>query len=260
MPPVPNAPEGPLEYLAEEAESLIFPSANADDILRIVLVVGAVFLSLVIFRLLRRARTPVGARISAFVSLGAATLGTLLFLELLGRGRPRIGLLAVALPILALVIDIGRRIGPWAAGFGLIIAGRLRIGDFLSVGDMSGTLDGVGLLRARLVNADGALAHIPWSYLAGAVVSRPSGAPRVARIHIDYSNPPSPEERRQLEVRAALCPYRVWSHPVVVRTDPERPERLDVELWSWSEESARLAEDFLRRAAARDAKAQTSVQ
>jgi hypothetical protein len=52
--------------------------------------------------------------------------------------------------------------------------------------------------------------------------------------------------------RAHLCPYRVARRPVRLRRDHDRPGTVDIELWSWSEAGARLAEDYLRRSVDHD--------
>ena len=143
--------------------------------------------------------------------------------------------------------------GPgWWAGVRLLYLGQVRIGDDIQTDKYQGRLVGAELSRAHLLSPDGTHIYVPWSTLSGPVVVRSKRAHWPVRVQFDFRDVPSREERRRVEVRATLCPYRVWSEPVTIRSALDRPSRLDVELWSWSKEGSSLAADFLRRAVRED--------
>ena len=238
---------GILSQLLEEAERLAAWPSGAEQFGPLLLSLLGLFLGLALLRRLRPS-----SQFTLVVGLTLTTAVIAALIDVVARDRPLLGLLLVAMPASAALFHLGNKVAPWWSGITLILSGRIRSGDFVAIDQVRGIFKGGDMVRAQVEDDNGVHVYLPWSAFAGKVVSRASDAPRLARIPVTFSAVPNPEERRQLEIRATLCPYRVWSRPVLVRPHPEHPERLEVELWSWSDEGARLSEDFLRRAARRD--------
>lgn len=241
-----------LEQLLREARTLVDTSPSPEALQSLALLLLLLFLALPPIRMLRQSSAREGLRgallgLLLLVAVAAVGLGALL-----GRERPIVGTFLFALPFVAWLIHLARRLGPWWSGLGLVLGGHLRPGDLVAVGRVEGRFEGADLLRARLLSTDGERVFLPWSALAGEVFARTAGAARLVQIPVDLPHLPSPEERSQIELRAMLCPYRLWDRPVFVHPSLERAERLDVRLWTWSDEAASLAGDYLRRSLERD--------
>ncbi|MFT6818633.1 MAG: hypothetical protein ACJATT_002450 [Myxococcota bacterium] len=142
------------------------------------------------------------------------------------------------------VVVVGARFLPrYIEGLYLMLGPSVRVGDWVSFGDDSGTLAEVGLIRITLVREDGRRFSIPVASLGGA---RFSVQPRDHSSPVDVIVPAgkTPERvRAHMLAAAQMSPYR----------DPETPvsavvtgEQLRVHFVAWSPDVVEHAIRHLR--------------
>jgi small-conductance mechanosensitive channel len=142
------------------------------------------------------------------------------------------------------VVFVGARFLPrYIEGLYLMLGPTVRVGDWVGLGDDSGTVAEVGLVRLTLVREDGRRFSIPVASLGGA---RFSVQPRDHSAPVDVIVPAGrlPEKvRAQMLAAAQMSPYR----------DPETPvsavvtgEQLRVHFVAWSPDVVEHAVRHLR--------------
>ncbi len=202
-------------------------------------------------RAVRRAGYDVDRRLIV-IPLVAATLLTLWVAGVLGR------FLLLRTPLLAtgllaafgatLLVALAWRLHRATAGALLTVRGRLREGDRVTVGEESGTVEGVGPMHLTLRRDDGAAVYIPLAGLDGqsVTVSSPSRAQPV-RIVLQRQAALTRDERERLRAVALFCPYREAGTAVRLDEDPTRPGRIELHLQAWSAAAAEAARDWLHQ-------------
>ena len=149
------------------------------------------------------------SRVKGSLDLTVVALATLLAV------RP----LFVHVPlVLSVVIAIGGLIGAIAlpewiqntvAGLSLALRGQFREGDQIEVGDAAGTVERIGLLRTRLLTADGSTISLPnrdMLRLAVRVGREQRAAPITLELPMEIAR--APEARERIRRIARLSPYR----------------------------------------------------
>ena len=165
------------------------------------------------------------------------------------------GVVGVALGVMLLVL--ARSAQNVYVGLGLLARRRVREGDQITIGEQTGLVREVGLVRLHLGAADGASIFVPNRLLdeRPVVVQRARGsAPASVRFPLD--EPASPAAVELARRAALLSPYRAPGSRVVVSREPGPALRVDIQVWSdlavraasaQVEESLRAALEPLRR-------------
>ena len=128
--------------------------------------------------------------------------------------------------------------------FSLATTGALREGDVLTVGDESGRVERLGLLRLTLRRADGACVLLPTRALSDA---RVTVKPREDRAEVTFVWEAgwTPDDRFAAESLAWTCPYRFLdAHPETRVVD----RGIEVKVWVWGERHRPAAERWLAAA------------
>ena len=133
-------------------------------------------------------------------------------------------------------------------GLVLVLRGRIREGDRLVVGEVSGIVEHAGLLRIVLRGPDGAEVYLPAHTLdvEAVSISSPQRSQPV-RLLLERELPYTREDTEAIRVTALLCPFRqACSHAEVTHPGGDA-RRVNVELRAWSAPAAREAEAWLRK-------------
>lgn len=141
-----------------------------------------------------------------------------------------LGSLVVGLAVsAALVFCLRGLIEQVLCGVALMVRGRVRVGDPITVGTDSGTLTGLTLTQIELRGVDGSVSLISHCRVQSQTI-------RVGRIEAENTLTAvmagqSPSETRQLQEAAHLCPYRRAGSEVGLRRDLSRCE---ISLHTWA--------------------------
>ena len=141
----------------------------------------------------------------------------------------------VAVAVLAMAVAIGwssrELLTDLLAGVVLVIERRIAVGQFLSTGTSSGTVESVGIRATWLRDSAGRLISIPnRALLSRTVVADSRSWPAVeARVWV-RDQVPATRVREVLQEAALLAPWIAPEGEVVVRPDPEVAGRWRVRL------------------------------
>lgn len=180
--------------------------------------------------------------------VGTLLLTAIAVIRALESASPVVAALSLVAIGLTAVVFGARFLPRYLEGLYLMLGPAVRVGDWVSFGDDSGTLAEVGLVRITLVREDGRRFSIPVASLGGA---RFSVQPRDHSAPVDVIVPSGdrPERiRADMLAAARVSPYRDPDTPVsaVITGD-----QLRVHFVAWSPDVVELAVRHLRRARTR---------
>jgi small-conductance mechanosensitive channel len=122
-----------------------------------------------------------------------------------------------------------------AVGVGLVLRHRLKEGDRVTLGDVSGVVRELGLSRLHLRRPDGSAVLIPNRLLNTnlVVVEQSRHTARVA-VTLELDAPPTREVLERLRRTAVLSPFRAMGTALTVVRDRDQPHRVVVEVQTHS--------------------------
>jgi len=122
-----------------------------------------------------------------------------------------------------------------AVGVGLVFRQRLKEGDHVTLGELSGVVREVGLSRLQLRRSDGSAVYVPNRLLnsSSVIVERARHTARVS-IQLELEESPTLESLERLRRAAVLSPFRAVGTALTVQRDAERPRRVIVEMQTHS--------------------------
>lgn len=122
-----------------------------------------------------------------------------------------------------------------SVGIGLVFRRRIRQGDHVTLGDVSGEVREIGLSRLHLRRADGAAVLVPNRLLNALpiLVERSHHTARVM-VRVDLQTTPTPELLERLRRSVVLSPFRVTGSTLTITREPEQPTQLLVEMQTHS--------------------------
>lgn len=146
------------------------------------------------------------------------------------------------------LLGLATRLQHALGGIVMVLRGRIREGDRLTAGPITGQVEHAGLLRIQLQRADGSSAYLPTSALdtQTVVISSPSRAQPVA-LPWRLARPMDATERERIRRIVTLCPYRVPGTGLSLTVEKEDAQRLTVRFQAWSASAADEAEAWLGR-------------
>ena len=235
-----------LTRLLNEATEFVKNGPESSTSAQIAALLLIFALGLLALSALRSTNIPSKAQLWLIGALGLCFFIILSIVNLVSSEHPLLGFILVSPPLLAALFITGTRSASWWSGISLVISGKLKPGDQLNTSTVSGRFESAGLFRAVLKTKD-EIIHLPWSNLSGEVTINPANAPTHLEVDLDLGEPITSEVRRRIEINTKLCPYRVWNKPTNVMISKKNPNQISVELYSWSIEGSRQAEEYLRR-------------
>ena len=166
-------------------------------------------------------------------------------------GLPLIGTALIALFLGGVILLMARQVVGAVGSMLAVIGARVREGDRLTVGDVTGIVEHAGLFRVRIRRPDGSTAHVPAQQLDKhtIVVSSPRRAQTV-RVRSTRGAPFTAEEIERTTWMASLCPYRQAHSEVLVARPGDDERTVEVQIQVWSASAAIEAERWLRSAVA----------
>jgi small-conductance mechanosensitive channel len=146
------------------------------------------------------------------------------------------------------LLGLATRLQHALGGIAMVLRGRIREGDRLTAGPITGQVEHAGLLRIQLQRADGSNAYLPTSALdtQTVVISSPSRAQPV-ELPWRLARPLDASERERIRRIVTLCPYRVPGTGLSLTVEGEDAQRLTVRFQAWSAAAADEAEAWLGR-------------
>lgn len=211
-------------------------------------VVGASLLTvLVASRVLGRGRerAALGAQAVFGIRLFAVLLGLCLLVLFLYNASPLLATVMLGALAGGALVAVGFRARAWLGGAWIVLRGRVRTGNRLSLPQGQGVVEAYGLFHLMLRADNGDQLHVPLSALHDGTfaISAPERAVPV-ELHFVVES-----EQRLTELRWAAqgCPYRDRRANVQVIRDLENPLSVRLRLRSWSQDAAERAADYLRR-------------
>lgn len=199
----------------------------------------------------RPSRRDLGQVLALAVRLVAWAAAVALVLGRIAAVAPMIAAVGVLLVIFGLAFGIGVQARGWVIGWGLLLAGKVRIGDQLALErGARGVVERLGLLRLLLRTDEGARVVLPTRALTerGVTLSTPDQTVPVD-LRLPVTRALDGATLRRLRILAGICPYRSWTTEPSVLMEGERTVR--VRLQVWSTEAAEAAEAYFRDAIGR---------
>jgi hypothetical protein len=195
---------------------------------------------------IRRRREVVA--VSAFVTIVLWGWAVALVAGRLLRAAPTLTLTVGALVGVLLFLGLSRQVENVAAGIGLAMRGRIEEGNQVTVGEHTGIVRRVGMMRVQLRTPEGDLIYIPNRRFVADVVS-------IGRTRDSYpllvecvrAHPWTADEIEKARLCALLSPYRDAHSRVSVTTARDGAHVLSVEIQVWMSRLLPSAEQHLRR-------------
>lgn len=249
-PPTPTSP-GILDYISRETDAVmdVLAGGGAAGLVLFGLLVALITLWLTVaVRRWRRAGT---GNVSTFSSLlvGLRLLTAAIFISAILRylfDRAKIVAAAILLfGAAGALLSLGLAARRWIGGVILLLRRTIHEGDRLTVGDVDGTVERLGLFRMLLRRDDGARMFLPTGALADQsfTVSSPEQSFPV-EVLLGEERPLGLAARERVALVAKLCPYRESGSDVHV--EAAEGGRVLVRLRCWSAAAAARAEAYLR--------------
>lgn len=249
--PSPPAAPGLLDYVSRETDAVMdmLAGGGAGGLLLLGLLLALVTLWLTLA--VRRRRRSGTGNISTFSSLlvGLRLLTAAIIVSALLRylfDRAKVFAAVVLLfGAAGALLSLGLAARRWLAGVLHVLRRTIHEGDRLTVGDVDGTVERLGLFRLLLRRDDGARMFLPVGALADQsfTVSSPEQSFPV-EVLLGDERPLVAADRTRLALAAKLCPYRESGSDVHV--EPAEGGRVLVRLRCWSAAAAARAEAYLR--------------
>ncbi|MCA9550055.1 MAG: mechanosensitive ion channel [Myxococcales bacterium] len=197
----------------------------------------------------RTGRSALAALARFGVRLGALVIVLALALRALFTAVPLFTAAVLSVGLAGVAFSVGFRIQAWIGAWGMVLRGRVRLGDHLELGSVRGVVERLGLIRLHMRTESGGRVLLPVRMLteASVEVSTPEQSFPVDLL-LRVPGPVGAAELERARAVAGLCPYRVWSSEVQVVAEAQ--DGLRVRLLAWSSSAAERAEAYLRAALA----------
>ncbi len=204
----------------------------------VILLIARIVKTLFKNMILARFGLDLGSReaLASIVSYGVTILGTLIALQSVGIDLSSLTVFAGALGI-GFGIGLQNIASNFASGIVLLFERPIKVGDFIQVGDLSGTVEEISIRSAIIRTNDGVCAIIPNSHFLENQVTNWSYKDQKSRIHvaIDVDSGAEPLLVSEALVAAAR------RHPDVLNSPPPEArfngyqEGMDFQLLVWTD-------------------------
>ena len=165
--------------------------------------------------------------LKAVVLVGAV----LILVRALLATAPVLGMLVISVAAVVGLTLLRSQLENVAVGIGFVFRNRLREGDRVTLGDVSGVVREFGLSRLHLRRPDGASVLVPNRLLnTSLVLVEQSRHTARVTLTIELPEPPNRYALERMRRAAVLSPYRARGTAMTVTLDLDRPARVTVEI------------------------------
>ena len=171
------------------------------------------------------------------------------------RTSPQLLVFTFPLLVAGLLWVLSAQIRGLAAGLLLSLSRRVRRGDRIHVGELTGVVRDVGLFRCVLKKADGSLVYIPnHSLLAEVITIERERNSEPVRVTLPLEDADPTLALGRARSLALLCPYRSLGTRVEAELS-DHEATLTLRMHAWNENAAALASELLTEGLRREVRA-----
>ena len=218
-------------------------------VIAVVLVVAGLLARLIDRRILGRDRSPEALTryrvLRRTISVSIVTIGLLSALLVIPQVRAIAGGLLASSAVLGLIIGFAsqRTLGNFVAGLMIAITQPLRLGDWVEIGGVGGSVEEIGLMYTFIRTEDNARLVIPNEKLASDTIRNSTIRSAAKYAEVTVQVPPSVDLRALVEALRSEAP---GERDEVFVSSLEGSPTLTLRAWTESEAAAEKLEQELR--------------